>query len=305
MSGETPTILAFDVGGTTSRCAVLRDGRPVARALAPTVRGDGLAASMAALADGLLAAEGVRLEDVAAVGISVPGPVTGDRRRVAFTGNLRLETYPLADLMEESLGRPVVLDDDANCAALGEAISGAAQGVISSVTIVAGTGVGAGIVIDGDLHRGAHSLAGELGHVIVAPGGRRCSCGGEGCLEAMANGEALVERGGAGYVSADQVFAAAAAGDAHAGRAVAETGRWLAVGVATIASVLDPDRIVLAGGLGHQQAIVDVVREQAPAMCIRPLGSLLDIRPSALGDDAGLVGAAHLAATATEAGGAH
>lgn len=289
-------VLAFDVGGTTSRCALVDAGAIRGRGTRASSRGDGLVPALVELAEATLADTGVGLEAVDAIGVAVPGPLTADRRGVAFTGNLELEDYPLAALLEERLGRPVVLDDDANCAALAEATTGGAAGTTLSITIVAGTGVGAGVVDAGGIRHGAHALAGELGHVVVAPGGRTCSCGNIGCLEAMANGAALLERAGSRHRSAAEVFGAARDGDAEAAEAIVETARWLAVGVAAAASMIDPERIVLAGGIGRQPEVVEVVRAEAPRHCIRPLGSFLDVQPAALGDDAGLLGAALLAA---------
>jgi glucokinase len=289
-------VLAFDVGGTSSRCAVVSDGAIRERRARATIGGAALGPLLVELAEATLAAAGLALDRVDAAGVAVPGPLTADRRAVAFTGNVGLDRYPLAALLEERLGLPVAMDDDANCAALGEATAGAAVGTSLSMTIIVGTGVGAGIVIDDTVHHGAHSLAGELGHVAVAPGGRRCSCGNDGCLEAMANGAALLDRAGRRHAAAADVFRAARAGDAEAAAAIAATAHWVAVGVAAAASIVDPDCVVLAGGIGRQPEIVEAVRAEAPGLCIRPIGSFLDVRPSALDDDAGILGAAQLAA---------
>ena len=289
------TALAFDVGGTTTRCGLVADGTLRSRLARPTAAGDGLAETLAAMAVEVATSGGSSLEHALPIGVSVPGPLSADRRRVAFTGNVRLRDYPLADLLEEQTGFPVVMDDDANCAALAEARFGAARGTGSSVTIVVGTGVGSGIVLDGELHRGFHALAGEIGHMRVAADGRTCSCGGRGCLEAMANGAALVERAGPGFATAAEVLEAAGRGVRAAGEALAEVSAYLAVGVAAVASMLDPACIVLAGGIGRQPALVAEVVARARELCIEPLGGLLDVRAAQLGDDAGLLGAAALA----------
>ncbi len=289
------TALAFDVGGTTTRCGLVTGAEVRGRNSLPSVVGDDLAGFLAKMAADLVAAAGSSLGDAYPIGVSVPGPLSADRRRVAFTGNLGLRDYPLADLLEARTGCPVVMDDDANCAALAESRFGAARGTTSSVTLVFGTGVGSGIVVAGDLLRGRHSLAGELGHVRVAPGGRRCSCGREGCLEAMANGAALLEWAGPGFATAADVFAAAAGESSAAVDAVAALADYIAVGVAAAASVLDPDCIVLAGGIGRQPSVVAAVVPRARTLCIEPLGDLLDIRVAELADDAGLIGAAALA----------
>jgi len=289
------TALAFDVGGTTTRCGLVTAGALQGRASRSSIGGDNLAATLAALANTVLATAGLQAGDLPPIGLSVPGPLSADRRRVAFTGNLSLRDYPLADLLESETGCTVVMDDDANCAALGEARFGAARGAASSVTLVVGTGVGSGVVLDGDLYRGMHALAGEVGHVRVAPGGRTCSCGRRGCLEAMANGAALLDRAGASFGTVASVLAAAALGDRRAGDALEEIAEYIAVGVAAIASMLDPVCIVLTGGIGRQQAVFAAVLAKVRALCIEPLDLILDLRTAELGDDAGLLGAAALA----------
>jgi glucokinase len=288
-----PRIVAFDVGGTSTRYALVEQGHVLRRLLRPSVHGYGLADDLAEALNELLDGELPRTH-TETIGIAIPGPLSPDRRNVAFAGNLELRDYPLADLLEQRTGRSVVLDDDANCAALGEAVHGAAMGTRISVTIVVGTGIGAGIVVDGQPYRGAHSLAGELGHIQVERGGPRCSCGGSGCLEAMANGNALLARAGKNFASPEGVFAAARRGDALATAAVAETARYLAMGIAIVAMVIDPDRIVLAGGIGRQPILVDAIRTATRSLSVDLAGTLLDVRPSALGDNAGLIGAALL-----------
>ena len=246
--------LAFDVGGTTMRCALVTGERLQGRTVRASVRGDALAPAMAAMAADVLARAGSSFDAVPTIGISVPGPLSADRRSVAFTGNLRLRNYPLAELLEAQVGCPVAMDDDANCAALAEARFGVARGTRSSVTLVVGTGVGSGIVLGGDIHRGAHALAGEVGHIRVAPGGRRCSCGRQGCLEAMVSGAALLDRAGAGFATVGDVVAAVDAGDERACEAIGEVAEYIAVGVAALASIVDPECVVLTGGIGRQQA---------------------------------------------------
>jgi glucokinase len=292
------SVLAFDVGGTTTRAAIVRACDVQNRFEADTVQGEGLADSLVSIAQRLLESDAEQ-DGVQPIGISVPGPLSADRRNIAFTGNLGLRDYPLADLMERRLQRSVVIDDDANCAALGEATFGAARGTSSSVTLVVGTGVGAGIVLDGVVHRGAHALAGELGHVLVEREGLLCSCGGRGCLEAMTNGAALTSRAGGTYESAKAVLDAAERGNSGALSAVRTTAGYLAIGVAAVASLLDPECIVLAGGVGRQPLIVEQTAPLAKRLCVEPIGSLLDLRAAQLGDDSGLLGAAVIALAET------
>lgn len=282
-------VLAFDVGGTSARGALLDELTVVRRVEQPTRRGPGVVDQLVALAAELGADE-----EVEAVGIGIPGPLSPDRGSIAFASNLDLRGFPIRDALAARLGVPVHVDDDANCAALAEARLGAAAGARSSVTITVGTGVGAGFVVDSRLYRGAHAVAGEIGHIHVSDEPRRCSCGRDGCLEAMANAAAVEAYAGPGFDGAPAVFAAAAAGDRRAIAAVTRVAGHLAVGVATVASLLDPERIVLAGGIGSSPFLADRVGAAAPDHCIPPLGDYLDVRPAALGTDAGLIGAGAL-----------
>jgi glucokinase len=305
-------VIAVDVGGTTMRAAVV-DDELLGRVTMPTVRGPGLADALVVLIDRALAAASAARSDAVCVGVSVPGPVSADGRSVAFTGNVGLRDLPLADLLERAIGLPVVMDDDANCAALGEAERGAAAGAGVAVLLVVGTGIGAGIVIDGHLFRGANGAAGEVGHMVLDPTGPVCSCGDHGCFEAMAAGPVLAARGRAAAerglsplllqelqldparLDAAAVIAAAAAGDTGAREAVEETGRWLGIGVAAVANAFDPDVIVLAGGLGDTAVMLDWARRGVREHCIEPIDRLARVETAVLGDDAGLWGAARLA----------
>ena len=312
MRAATP-VIAIDVGGTTARAAVVDRDELRGRVSAPTVRGGGLVYAIVRLVDEALTSAGVSRGDVRAVGLSVPGPVSVDRRRVVFTGNVGLHDIPLADRLEGQLNLPVAMDDDANCAALGEAELGAARGASVAVLLIVGTGIGAGVVIDGAVFRGAHGAAGEVGHIVLDPAGPVCSCGDHGCFEALAAGPALAARGRAAVdqglsplllqesqpdtacLDASAVMAAAAAGDTGAAGAVQETGRWLGIGVAAVASAFDPDVIVLAGGLGDTAVMLDWARSGVRDHCIEPIDSLTRVERARLGDDAGLWGAARLA----------
>ncbi len=307
------TVVAADVGGTTTRVVLVSGDELRGRTSLPTVRGDGLGDALCTTIIDLLAREGVPQSQVAAVGVSIPGPLDIDRRRVVFTGNVSLADYALADHLEGALGLPVVLDDDANCAALGEAERGAAVGAQVAVLVVVGTGIGAGIVVHGGLFRGAHSVAGEIGHINLDPSGPPCSCGDRGCFEALASGPALAARGRAAArgaaapvlseiagdnleaIDALTVIEAASRGDAGAVAALEITGQYLARGVAAVANAFDPDVIVLGGGLGRTAVMLEWARRGVHEHCIAPISGLVRVETALLGDDAGLWGAGLLA----------
>lgn len=312
MIADPPCVVVADIGGTTTRIAVVQNGRMLARVSLPTVRGQGLAEFLVRAINELLRGHSIDMDSITGVGVSIPGPLDQSRRRVAFTGNVDLRDYPLAERLEQSLGVPVVMDDDANCAALAEATQGAAVQSSVAALIVVGTGIGGGIVLDGVPYRGAHSAAGEVGHIVLDRDGPMCSCGHAGCFEALASGPALAKRGqtamlaGSAAVLSDIVggdpdavdaartLQAAERGDPGALAAVEETGCYLGLGVAAVANMLDPDIIVLGGGLGSTPAMLAAARRGVSEHCIAPTDQLVRVEIAQLGDDAGLWGAALL-----------
>ncbi len=304
---------AVDVGGTTTRAAVVGESGFRAVVRTPTAGGESVAGSVADCLRGAMARAGVEPSDLSAIGVSIPGPLSADRRFIAFTGNLALREYPLPALLEREFSVPVQMDDDATAAALAEARVGGGRRAGVVFMIVIGTGVGGGLIVRGKPFRGAHSAAGEVGHIPVHLDGPRCSCGSFGCLEAVASGQALAARGQGALargssavlaeiasndparVTAEVVLEAAERGDIAAMRAVEITGRYVGMGAATIANILDPDLVILGGGLGRQPRIVELAAAEVAARCIPPIDREVTVLAGTLGDDAGLWGAAMLA----------
>ncbi len=268
-------MLALDVGGTNMVAALFaEDGEdPVALASGPTPASRGPEAVVEAGAE-LLASvrsegedHGVEPRRIVGVGIGVPGAVDPARGIVFLAPNLRWRNVPVRDLFQRRLDLPVVVDNDANCAALGEWWAGAGRGSSLMVGVTLGTGIGGAIVRNGRVLRGVSGAAGEVGHVTVQMGGRLCSCGNRGCLEAYASGTAIaararerVQEGSAssltemaesdpGRITAALVTRAAARGDALATEVIEEAAGYLGAGLAGLVNILNPDRIVLAGGV--------------------------------------------------------
>jgi glucokinase len=237
--------------------------------------------------------------DVDAVGVAAAGYVSADRTTMLFAPNLPWADVPVRDRVAERIGLPVVVENDANAAAWAESRFGAGRGEPDLVCLTVGTGIGAGIVVDGELYRGRFGIAGEPGHLTVVPDGIPCGCGNAGCLEQYASGTALVRYAKAHGLDAEgpAVTDAARGGDERAVAAFAEVGEWLGRGLANVATVLDPGLFVVGGGVADAGALL---LDPARASFARHLSGAAhrphaEVRVAALGNNAGLVGAADLA----------
>lgn len=308
-----PTI-GVDVGGSKCLGVVLGDAAQVIaeHRLATPRRGGELLDAVGRLITGLA----TRAGSVGGIGIGVPGLV--DQRGVLrFAPNLPGVTeLPVGPAMSQRFGPvPVRVENDASCAGWAESQMGAASGGRNVLLATLGTGIGGGLVVDGRLVRGANGFAGEIGHMVIDPAGPACPCGQRGCWERFASGSGLarlgreaVEPGGAsrildlaggdvGAIRAEHVTQAAAAGDMAARRLVERFARWLALGLANLANVLDPERIVLGGGMITSEEVI-----LAPtAAAFHRLVEGAEHRPripivaAVLGERAGAIGAALLA----------
>jgi glucokinase len=255
--------------------------------------------------------------DVDAVGIGAAGFVDETRSTVLFAPNLAWRDEHVKKLVEARIGRPVVVENDANAAAWAEAKLGAARGQEHVLLITVGTGIGAGIVLDGRLYRGRFGSAGEPGHYRVVPDGRLCGCGNRGCWEQYASGSALVaeardfarrspeaaarllELGGGhpGGIDGPAVTRAAREGDVGAVRCFDIVGSWLGAGLADLAAILDPGCFVIGGGVSEAGDLLLGPARTAyeNGLTGRSHRQLADVRLAELGPDAGLIGAADLA----------
>ena len=308
--------IGIDVGGTKIAAGVVdADGAIGARTQRDTPA-ESVDETAAAICDA--AAELIAGDDVEAVGIGAAGFVSSDRSTVLFAPNLAWRDEPLGARLAETLKIPVVVENDANAAAWGEFAFGAAKDVDHMVCITVGTGIGGGVVIEGELLRGAHGVAAELGHMRVVPGGHRCGCGARGCWEQYASGRALVREGRAqaesGSLAAAQMLSvcgisdpaeltgpmitkAAAAGDPCAVELLDDLGRWLGEGLASIATLFDPTTIVIGGGVSAAKHLLlksaqVAFEKHLPAKANRPHPTF---GLAELGNEAGIIGAADLA----------
>lgn len=311
----TQAALAFDLGGTDLRAAlVLRDGSVAQVLTVPTAVTGGVAsvlAQMTGLAETLLA-HGPHGE-IVGIGLGAPGPLDPATGLMIAPPTLPgWQDVPLARLLADQLGHPVALDNDANMAAMGEWRFGAGRGHAHVLFITVSTGIGGGLVSEGKIFQGHRGLALEIGHMAISETGPRCFCGSVGCFEALASGTALGRFGEAaaalpggaliGQLQAEEgrpgaraVIAAARQGDAVAQALVAAEARWLGLGITNLLHLYSPDVVVIGGGLSNAfdllQGGIQAVVQQRAMSAYRDVAILR----AELGAKAGLVGAAALA----------
>lgn len=306
------TTVGVDVGGTKCLGVAVAGGEVVAeeQVPTPTAGGEALLDTVAGLAAELAARAGAPLSSV---GVGVPGIVSRGGT-LLFAPNLRAAGgLAVSAGLGDRLSVPVEADNDATCAAWGEHQMGAARGLTDVILVTLGTGIGGGIVAGGRLHRGAHGFAGEIGHIVVDPAGPPCGCGRRGCWERFASGSGLgilgrdaalagradrvadLAGGDPEAVRGEHVTAALAEGDAGAIAVVAEFARWVALGLANLANLFDPETFVIGGGLvAAGDALLDPVRAALAAELAGQARPPVDVVPAALGPRAGAIGAACL-----------
>ncbi|NDA80429.1 MAG: ROK family protein [Actinobacteria bacterium] len=309
--------IGIDVGGTKLLGGVVDDdGRVIARLRRETPR-EGGAALTQLVAELILQLQKDVREEISAVGLSAAGFVSADRERMLAATNIAGWTgVNLSEALSPIVGAPVIVENDANAACWGEYRFGAGRESSNMIFLILGTGLGGGMIVDGQLLRGAHGTAGEFGHMRVTTDGLLCGCGARGCYEQYAAGPALMRhvdeaiaasperafellRYGDGTfegLTGKHVAAAARDGDRIANTAFKITGEWVGLGLASLIVTLDPDLIVLGGGLSEAgDVLITPARESLRRNASFSGHSLPQIVAAALGNDAGLVGVADLA----------
>ena len=257
-------------------------------------------------------------DQVAGIGIGAPGPLNRETGILLEAPNLGWRDFPLRSLVSDGLGLPAAVDNDANCATFGEWWMGAGRGSTILVGLTLGRGTGGGLVINGELYHGASDAAGEFGHTTIDSTGRKCKCGNYGCLEAYASGPNIAARavegiesgaesvlvelvdGDLGRITAATVYEGVVMDDPYAHEVMKETAKFLGVGVANLINALNPDMVVIAGGVTRagDHLFVPLIKE-VRRRAFRSAVDACRIVPAALPETAGVIGAAGIFKIAT------
>jgi glucokinase len=298
-------VIGVDVGGTKTLAAVVSaEGDIEARVERPTVVSSeqALLAELDSAVEELRAAHG----DIAALGFGIPSRIDQRTGRAVASVNVPLADVPFRDRMHERHGLPVAIDNDGNAAAIAEWKVGAARGAGYVVMLTLGTGVGGGLILDGQPYRGAHGGGAELGHIVVEFDGPPCACGGRGHLEAVASGKAASEVARELYgpqADSHELVRHAEAGDEKAVEAMAKIGRFLGAGLATFVNIFEPELIVIGGGFGREsELLLGPAREVLACDGLAPGSENVKIVEAQLGADAGVIGAGMIALEALDSG---
>jgi glucokinase len=307
-------VLGIDIGGTKLAAGIVdTEGRMLARDEIPTRAEEGLEPVLdriVGLGRGLLSRPEAAAVSVQRIGVGCAGPVDLKAGLVLRPPNLPGWTrVPLTELLQQALGLPIVLENDANAAALGEFRYGAGRGATSIVYMTVSTGIGGGIVLDGRIWHGLKDAAGEIGHITVDPDGPVCGCGNRGCLEAIASGTSIARRakeilaagrpsklGRVANPTAADVVRCAKEGDPVASEVWDRAVRYLGIGVAAVVTILAPERIVIGGGVSRaNDFLFDALRDHVRRRVKLVPAESVPILPATLGPDVGILGAAAVA----------
>lgn len=314
--------VGIDLGGTNIAVGIVNEDKQIIlKGSTPTLAsrdGELIVKDMAALTEKLLKEANIPLSEVVHVGIGTPGSTNGETGEIVYANNLPFVNFPIAKYFKKYLPVEAVhVENDANAAAFGEAVAGAAKGSKFSVMVTLGTGVGGGIVIDGKVYSGFNHAGGELGHMVIKHNGRPCSCGRRGCWEAYSSATALSaitkekvieckakgipslmvkEYDTHGKVSARTAFAAMKQGDAPAKEVVDTYIDFLACGISNVINIFQPEVLTIGGGVCNEKEhlLVPLMKLVETEQYTRSSRAKTRVAIAELGNDAGIIGAAFI-----------
>lgn len=310
--------VGIDIGGMTVKIGLVENQQLVSKKVIETDSSKQTAYELiekiAAAVSALLQENGVRQEQCEKMGIACPGTVDASGGIVTYSNNIGWENVPILEQLRGQLKMPMALANDADAAALGEVVCGAAKGKNSAVLLTLGTGVGGGVVMDRKIFSGFLKGGCELGHMAIERNGRLCTCGRKGCLEMYASATALMKRARELAAQNPQsllcelsgnklpdidgriIFEARKRGDAAADKVVEEYMEDLSAGIANIVNIFRPEVVILGGGVSAQKEyLTDELQKRVGGLCFGgEHGEIPPIVTSVLGNDAGIIGAAYL-----------
>ena len=305
--------IGIDLGGTNIVAGILdEDYSILCKCNTPTCPekgAEGIVEDMLLCVSNALTLSGVELRECSGIGLGSPGTCDSENGIVRNAHNLNWFGVPVCAMLEEKTGLKAYVSNDANCAALGELVAGAAKGCESALMITLGTGVGGGYVVNGEILSGHKTLGGEFGHICIQMDGEKCSCGEKGCWEAYASATALIrqgERAAAEHpesalasllpLDGKKIYDAAMAGDETAKAVIAAYAKYVGVGLVGYINSLYPETILIGGGVaGMGETLFAPIREYvAKHFFVQDASMMPEIKAAALGNDAGIIGAAAL-----------
>jgi glucokinase len=317
-SGDGTSVIGIDLGGTKVLVGVVSSAnRILARAKRPTPAKEGGPAIVAVMTEGIgeaLETAGLTRGEIAAVGIGSPGPLDTKSGTILWSSNLDVKNYPIGPELSAAVGWPVLVQNDVRVGGYAEFRLGAGKGHRDVIAAFVGTGIGGCLIRGGEIITGSTGNAGELGHMIVKAGGPRCGCGARGCMEALASKTAIARRvekairkglptllaekiARKGRLKSGDLAEAVAAKDLVALKEVQRAAHFLGLGLGGLVNVFGPEIVIIGGGVAGAlgDSYVDLVRRAARSQILSDPEETIPIERAALGDDAGVLGAALLA----------
>lgn len=309
--------IGVDIGGTNVKIALVdKHGHIAYQNSVPTAAEMGYEYSLKNIIDTIknsFKESNISQEEIGGIGFGAPGQIDTENGVIRLLPNIPgWVNVPLAQIIEKEFGVPVKVDNDVRVATLGEYTFGAGKGTKNLVCITVGTGIGSGLIINGQLVRGAGMSAGEIGHLtLVENGGPICGCGNTGCLEALASGPSIVkmaeeyimggksakfrELAGDNPITSAIVCEAAKQGDAVAQTIFKITGKWIGIAMASVSNLLNPEKIIIGGGVAQAgDLLLDPIRETIKERALKTASDSVEVVPAELGNSAGVVGASLL-----------
>ena len=311
--------LGIDVGGTNIAAGVVNEenqiiGRASAKIKVPVPHRD-LCSQILDVGKSALAECSARLNDVESIGVGIPGAVDSENGVVTFSSNLFVEDFRLKEMLQKIIDKPIYVENDANAAAYGEYVCGSLQNSKNALAITLGTGIGCGIIIDGKLYHGENAAAGEIGHMVIEMGGRLCNCGRHGCWERYASATGLIQTtremlinnpnrnmnmmamlgGNINNIEGKTAFEAKENGYQLGAEIVDLYIQHLGCGLSNAINLLDPDTVCIGGGVaGAGEALLEPLKQYVYHEQYSRINKRANIYLAALGNDAGIIGAANL-----------